>query len=124
MAKTLKIAKKTSGRDCKYNTRAQFIKEVEGKKPKILGDLHVAIMISNAAIYVQLSWYKILVITSGPNTQISTKKKTRFDKSEKGKAWIAKGQNQIAINFKLDGTKWEFSDKSFEAFTQTSKNKK
>ena len=51
-------------------------------------------------------------------------KKTRFDKSEKGKAWIAKGQNQIAINFKLDGTKWEFSDKSFEAFTQTSKNKK
>ena len=56
MAKTLKIAKKTSGRDCKYNTRAQFIKEVEGKKPKTLGDLHVAIMISNAAIYgVQLS---------------------------------------------------------------------
>jgi hypothetical protein len=105
LAKTLKIAKKTSGRDFKYNTRAQFIKEVEGKKPKTLGDLHVAIMISNAAIYVQLSWYKILVITSGPNTQISTKKKTRFDKSEKGKAWIAKGQNQIAINFKLDWDK-------------------
>ena len=76
MAKTLKFAKKTSGRDCKYNTRAQFIKEVKVKKPKTLGDLHVAIMISNAAIYgVQLSWYKILVITSGPNIQISTRKK-------------------------------------------------
>ena len=61
MAKTLKIAKKTSGRDCTYNTRAQFIKKVEVKKPKTLGDLHVAIMISNVAIYgVQLSWYKLL----------------------------------------------------------------
>ena len=51
-------------------------------------------------------------------------KKTRFDKSENGKAWIAKGKNQIAINFKLDGTKWEFGDKSFEAFTQTSIKKR
>jgi hypothetical protein len=67
---------------------------------------------------------KFLLLHLGQTPRFQQRKKTRFDKSEKGKAWIAKGQNQIAINFKLDGTKWEFSDKSFEAFTQTSKNKK
>jgi hypothetical protein len=51
--------------------------------------------------------------------------KTRFDKSEKGKAWIAKGKNSVAINSKLDGTKWEFGEKSFAAFTEaTSKKRK
>jgi hypothetical protein len=52
-------------------------------------------------------------------------KHKKFDKSEKGKAWIAKGKNSVAINSKLDGTKWEFGEKSFVAFTEaTSKKRK
>ena len=37
-------------------------------------------------------------------------KHKHFDKSEKGKAWIAKVKISVAINSKLDGTKWEFGE--------------
>ena len=182
--KLIKRAKKTA--KCPNgDMRTRFLKEVEGKKPKTLEDLHVAILsawntyqdlIINAANYGATVVVQTTADDHTPKSEdkggeknkkqggeksrkeerdyskncsacgrpghtagenscyyIWAKhpdfnkdwKKTRFDKSEKGKAWIAKGKNSVAINSKLDGTKWEFGEKSFAAFTEaTSKKRK